>query len=99
MEFISFVFVWLLGAVVAPHADRSLVFHDPINTLTALPGEIVALEAMERRWTWTAPGRPGLYPIHVVSGDHHDSLTIQAFVLVPIAQLRGEYVNGYRIGR
>jgi hypothetical protein len=99
MEFISFVFVGLLGALAAPLPVRSLAFHDPITTLTVLPGEAVALEAMDRHWTWTAPGTPGLYPIHVVSGDQRDSLTIQAFVLVPFARMQGEYLNGYRIGR
>src|SRR3977135_3699103 len=99
MEFISFIFVGLLGTVAVSHADRSLVFRDPVSTLTVLPGETVALEAMDRRWTWTAPGMSGLYPLHVVSSDRRDSLTIQAFVLVPFAHLRGEFLNGYRIGR
>jgi hypothetical protein len=51
------------------------------------------------RWTWTAPSVPGFYPIRVVAGDQRDTVTIQAFVLVPYAQMQGEYVNGYRIGR
>ena len=99
MEFISFVFVGLLSAMIGPRPDRSLVVHDPVSTLTVLPGETVALEAMDRRWTWTAPGTPGLYPIHVVSSDQRDSVTIQAFVLVPFANLHGEYLKGYHIGR
>jgi len=99
MEFINFVFAGLLSVLAAPRADRSLIIRDPISTLTVLPGETVALEAMDRRWTWTAPDTAGLYPIHVISGDQRDSLTIQAFVLVPFARLRGEYLNGYRIGR
>ena len=53
----------------------------------------------EGRWAWTAPSAPGFYPIRVVGPGQRDSVTIQAFVLVPYAQLRGEYVNGYRIGR
>src|SRR4029077_6091006 len=99
MEFISFVFVGLLGAVAAPRPDHSLVVHDPISALTVLPGETAALEAMDRRRTGTARATPGLYPIRVVSSDQRDSLTIQAFVLVPFSRLRGEYLNGYRIGR
>ncbi|HXM37189.1 MAG TPA: D-Ala-D-Ala carboxypeptidase family metallohydrolase [Gemmatimonadales bacterium] len=51
------------------------------------------------RWTWTAPNVPGFYPIHVVASDQRDSVTIQAFVLVPYDQMKGEYINGYRIGR
>ena len=105
MKFSSLVLVGFLGAAVplvhpvAPPAVRSLVFHDPVSILTALPGETVALEALDRRWTWTAPALPGLYPLHVVSNDQRDSLTIQAFVLVPYDRMRGEYLNGYRIGR
>jgi hypothetical protein len=99
MEFFPFVLLGLLSAVTAPRPDRHLVVHDPISTFTVLPGETVALEAMDRRWTWTAPATPGLYPIHVISSDQRDSVTIQAFVLVPFAHLRGEYLNGYHIGR
>lgn len=51
------------------------------------------------RWAWTAPSAPGFYPIQVVAPGQRDSVTIQAFVLVPYAQIQGEYINGYRIGR
>jgi len=52
-----------------------------------------------RRWVWTAPPAPGLYPIQVVAPDGRDSVTLQAFVVVPYARLQGELLNGYRIGR
>jgi hypothetical protein len=52
-----------------------------------------------RRWTWTAPDAPGLYPINVVGPGQADSITLQAFVMVPYEKLQGEYLNGYRIGR
>src|SRR5687767_15146062 len=99
MTSIGIVCISLIGAVGSPPAVRTVAFRAPVSTLTALPGETVALEAMNRRWTWTAPQRAGLYPIRVVSDDRRDSLTIQAFVLVPFSRLRGEYLNGYRIGR
>ncbi|HET9387945.1 MAG TPA: D-Ala-D-Ala carboxypeptidase family metallohydrolase [Gemmatimonadales bacterium] len=83
----------LLLVVFVPPGERRVVVNAPISTLTALPGERVTVEALNRRWTWTAPQQPGLYPIRV------DSIVIQAFVLVPYEQLRGEYLNGYRIGR
>lgn len=83
-----------LAALAAPHsANRTFVTSSAISTLTALPGETITVEALGRRVEWTAPLKPGLYPIQV------DSVTIQAFVLVPYARLRGEYINGYRIGR
>ena len=51
------------------------------------------------RWAWSAPTAPGLYPIHLVAADGRDSVTLQAFVMVPYDSLKGEYLNGYRIGR
>jgi len=51
------------------------------------------------RWVWTAPPAPGLYPIQVVAADGGDSVTLQAFVVVPYDRLQGEILNGYRIGR
>jgi hypothetical protein len=51
------------------------------------------------RWAWTAPPTPGLYPIQVVAPDGGDSVTLQAFVVVPYDRLQDELLNGYRIGR
>jgi len=51
------------------------------------------------RWAWTAPPAPGLYPIQVVAPDGGDTVTLQAFVVVPYDRLQGELLNGYRIGR
>lgn len=52
-----------------------------------------------RRWVWIAPTTPGLYPIQVLPADGGDSITVQAFVIVPYDRLQGELLNGYRIGR
>lgn len=98
MKFLSIAVLGVLATVPVP-PYRNLVFRDPVSTFTVLPGETVALEALDRRWTWTAPAQPGLYPLRVASSDQRDSITIQAFVLVPYDRLRGEYLNGYRIGR
>ena len=88
-----------LTMLAAPPKERRVVFHAPLGTLTAMPGERVTLQALDRTWTWTAPLTPGFYPISVVSGDQRDSIRIQAFVLVPRSRMKGEYLNGYRIGR
>lgn len=98
MRLASLALLGLIGAA-APRAERTLVLDDRIRTFTVLPGETVSLEALNRRWTWTAPRTPGLYPIGVASADGRDSLTIQAFVLVPYSRVRGGHLNGYRIGR
>jgi Peptidase M15 len=60
-------------------------------------GRLVPLDA--GRWEWTAPPAPGLYPIHVVGPGGTDSVTLQAFVVVPYDRLAGDFLNGYRIGR
>jgi hypothetical protein len=73
----------------------------PGSRYTARPaaGHIVPLGTEGRRWAWTAPLAPGLYPIQVVTADGRDSVTLQAFVVVPFDGLQGEVLNGYRIGR
>ena len=60
-------------------------------------GRLVPLSA--GRWAWTAPPAPGLYPIQVVAPDGSDSVTLQAFVVVPYDRVQGELLNGYRIGQ
>jgi hypothetical protein len=50
------------------------------------------------RWEWTSPSEPGLYPIKVVAPDGHDTVMLQAFVVVPYDQLQGDLLNGYRVG-
>jgi hypothetical protein len=61
-------------------------------------GRVVSL-GTGGRWAWTAPLAPGLYPIQIVAADGSDSVTLQAFVVVPFDGLQGEVLNGYRIGR
>jgi hypothetical protein len=60
-------------------------------------GQLVSMAT--GRWVWTAPPEPGLYPIQVVAPDGSDSVTVQAFVVVPYDRFQGELLNGYRIGR
>jgi hypothetical protein len=62
-------------------------------------GRIASVGTAGGRWVWSAPLAPGLYPIQVVSPDGGDSVTLQAFVVVPLNGLQGEVLNGYRIGR
>lgn len=50
-------------------------------------------------WDWRAPQEPGLYQLRVIRTDLPDTITVNAFVTVPRSRLKGEYLNGYRIGR
>lgn len=76
-----------------------VVDRNPGSGYVARPaaGQLVPLGT--GRWTWTAPPAPGLYPIQVVAPDGGDTVTLQAFVVVPYERLQGELLNGYRIGR
>ncbi|MEP7324504.1 MAG: D-Ala-D-Ala carboxypeptidase family metallohydrolase [Gemmatimonadota bacterium] len=47
-------------------------------------------------WSWTAPTTQGLYPVSVVDHISGDTITLNAFVLVPYR--RTESLEGYRIG-
>jgi hypothetical protein len=86
---------------VLPSHAVTLETFDPSTdsraAVRAVAGRLSPLD--RRRWKWTAPAKPGLYPIHVVSGDGQDSLTIHAFVLVPYSRLQPQRLNGYQIGR
>ena len=92
MKFASLAAAISLGVFAVP--NRPPAPHRA-SLLTALPGQMVPVEGS----VWTAPPVPGLYSIHVLSQDQLDSITVQAFVLVPFSQLHGEYLHGYRIGR
>lgn len=70
--------------------------------------------ANANRWTWTAPQKVGVYKLEIVDvtaersetrpgpkpakreGD--DTVTLNAFVMVPAAYARNGVLNGYRIG-
>jgi hypothetical protein len=47
-------------------------------------------------WEWTAPEKPGLYPIRVTDTKADETITLNVFVLTPYAGQ--ERLNGYRIG-
>ena len=88
-----------LTALPGETVTLEVVDHGPGSGYVAHPaaGRIVPLGM--GRWAWTAPLAPGLYPIQVVAPDGGDSVTLQAFVVVPYDRLQGDLLNGYRIGR
>ncbi len=58
-------------------------------------GELVSPAPL--RWLWRAPGKAGLYPIRV-DPRGHAAMTLNVLVGVPAAEVRNEYLDGYRIG-
>lgn len=65
--------------------------------LDAPQGELLAASATG--WSWRAPRTPGLYPLALAAPGTGGTMQLQVFVLVPATQMRGELLNGYRIGR
>jgi hypothetical protein len=64
--------------------------------------EVIASEGLVESsppdgWHWTAPEAKGLYPIQIIDHISQDTMTLNAFVLVPYK--RQETLAGYRIGR
>jgi len=50
------------------------------------------------RWDCVAPKKAGLYKIEILNLTTQEYATLHMFVMVPYDRLRGEFLNGYRIG-
>ena len=51
------------------------------------------------KWIWQAPSEKGLYTIQIKQIPSGDEIELKVFVMIPFKELKGEYLNGYRIGR
>lgn len=49
-------------------------------------------------WEIGFPQEPGNYPITITNNTSKESIKLNVFVLEPFSNLKGEYLNGYRIG-
>jgi len=50
-------------------------------------------------WHWEAPKLPGLYFLTILQNNPVDSMQFNVFVMVPLDSVKGDYLNGYRIGK
>lgn len=66
-------------------------------SVKASAGELTRLET--NKWHWRAPQETGLYPTKIIQTQPSDSVILNIFVMVPYKRLKGEYLNGYRVGR
>ncbi len=51
------------------------------------------------QWTWRAPSKPGMYPVHLIHINRPDTLTLNMFVLVPFGQVQNGKIGKYQIGK
>jgi len=64
-----------------------------------LPEESVSLTVGAETIRWTAPAKPGIYPMkYVRPSAPYDEIMLRAIVLVPSTEIKDGYLNGYRIG-
>jgi hypothetical protein len=60
-----------------------------------------AVQQGARRWRWTAPERPGTYPLTFTgpgATERRDEIVVHAFVMVPASDVKNGLLNGYRMG-
>ena len=50
-------------------------------------------------WEWIAPSQPDLYQASVRNNQSEETIALNIFVMVPYTRLKGESLNGYRIGK
>lgn len=58
-----------------------------------------ATPLITNKWQWQAPQETGLYPVKIIRAPSADSVVLNVFVMIPYERLRGESLNGYRIGK
>jgi hypothetical protein len=57
------------------------------------------IPAAGRHWDWRVPSKTGLYLLKFADRDHQRSMSLNVFVMVPFDQIKGEYLNGFRVGK
>lgn len=91
----------ILGVYVLPNEELKVEIEnkqeDLVFRAVSNGGTLTGTSTMA--WTWKAPNQPGLHFLTIKNVQFPDSIRLNIFVMVPINQLKGEYLNGYRIGK
>jgi len=69
---------------------------DARYTLRPTGGTVKRID--NKRWTFKAKDKPGLYPAFIYNPSRTDSVVMNVFVKVPRTEKRNGRINGYRIG-
>ncbi|RPH98154.1 MAG: hypothetical protein EHM72_13005 [Calditrichaeota bacterium] len=58
------------------------------------------LEQLDKKsWRWQAPEKEGLTAIKIVKSSPTDSILINVFVMVPVKEVKNDYIGKYKIGK
>lgn len=90
----------VLGVYVLPDDTLALeaLAADPRSSFAARTIGGTLSSTAPRRWRFTAPRPPGVYPVEIVRETPPDTMTLNVFVMVPLASVQDGSLNGYRIG-
>ncbi|MBU1938063.1 hypothetical protein KKG05_11750 [bacterium] len=91
----------IIGVFVLPEEKLPLEALDKnVNNRYILNASMGKTESVSHhKWVWQAPKEIGLYPITIANEQQTDSIVLNIFVMIPYNELKGEYLNGYRIGK
>jgi len=89
----------IYSAFVLPNAELPIsVLSDYDRNFQIVADKGVLSSNRKNGWIWQAPDKKGMYSI-TVKDESGGDMQINIFVMVPIGELKGEYLNGYRIGK
>jgi hypothetical protein len=91
----------VLGVYVMPGEELKLetISKRPARHYTIKTAAGKVKKTVPGKWVWQAPDKAGLYPITLRDSTRSDKITLNVFVMVPSSHMKGEHLNGYRIGK
>ncbi len=62
-------------------------------------GNITLKPVDSLRWGFASPAEKGLYQVSIIQSEPADTAVVILFVMIPFKELKGNYLNNYRIGK
>lgn len=89
------------GAIFAMPGEKiPLATTAPASRLHSIDAPLGALTSTgPNKWTWAAPGKPGVYSLKLKNPTGSTVADFSVFVMVPSTEVRNGVLNGFQIGR
>lgn len=90
----------VFGLFLFPEEEIMLEVQDPDEKSQYVMNSTVenVKQIDSRKWKLQLPKEKGLYNIKINNHQLKDSINLNIFIVIPFKELKGEYLNGYRIG-
>ena len=89
----------VMAMFVLPNEAVPVTVRNSAREYDLATAEGLAASVGRGAWKWTAPTKPGLYPIEIRERGTDQSMTLNVFVMVPFSAARRGSIGDYRIGR